>query len=126
MKTILLNDWKDKDVKEVISEFYDGEYIQRKKDLFVNDEILGIDAIFGSYSYESYDGDAFVLLRKNGELFEVNGSHCSCYGLEGQWKLEKTSKESIQRRIDKDKYLGTDGYKVNLYRNELIDFLKDI
>lgn len=26
------------------------------------------------------DSSAFIVFRKGGELYEVNGSHCSCYG----------------------------------------------
>ena len=50
------------------------------------DEIL-----FASYGGCSYAGDALVLFERDGKLFEVNGSHGSCYGLEGQWNPEETS-----------------------------------
>ena len=58
------------------------------------DEIISdlTDAEILISEYEGgYDGVAFVLYRKNGKLFEVNGSHCSCFGLEGQWAPEETS-----------------------------------
>ena len=38
------------------------------------------------YGYGSYDGQSLVIFEKDGQLYEVNGSHCSCYGLEGQWR----------------------------------------
>jgi hypothetical protein len=43
------------------------------------------------------DSSSFFLLREKGtkNLFEVHGSHCSCYGFEGQFKPEPTSKEYI-------------------------------
>lgn len=52
------------------------------------------------YSYECYEGNAFALIYKpdTGELFEVNGGHCSCDGLEGQWSLEATSFAALQAR----------------------------
>lgn len=53
------------------------------------------------YGSGSYDGCAFVLYKNNGKLFEVNGSHCSCNGLEGQWYPEKTTWEALKnRKID--------------------------
>lgn len=40
------------------------------------------------YDNADYQGEAFVLVEKDGKLFEVNASYCSCNGLEGQWTLE--------------------------------------
>ncbi len=54
--------------------------------------------LFASYGGGSYDGDAFVLFEENGKLYEVHGSHCSCYGLEGQWKPEETSIEALRKK----------------------------
>lgn len=50
-----------------------------------------IDILYAQYGYVSYEGYAHVIFRKDGKLFEVNGSHCSCYGLGGQWEPEETS-----------------------------------
>lgn len=55
------------------------------------------------YGYGSYCGDSFVLYRQSGKLYEVNGSHCSCYGLEGQWDPEETTVAALRmRKIDPD------------------------
>ena len=62
-------------------------------DFPTEDEIL-----FAYYVDENYSGDAFVLFEKNGKLFEVHGSHCSCYGLEDQWHPEETSWEALAIR----------------------------
>lgn len=44
------------------------------------------DAQFIYAYYESdYGGSFGCLYAQNNQLFEVHGSHCSCYGLEGQW-----------------------------------------
>jgi hypothetical protein len=59
------------------------------------------------YGYGSYDGSSIVIFEKDGKLWEVNGSHCSCYGLEGQWKPEETSWAALGMRDLDDKY--TDG-----------------
>lgn len=45
-----------------------------------------------------YDGCALVVYEKGGTLFEVNGGHCSCYDLEGQWSPEETSVDSLRLR----------------------------
>lgn len=45
------------------------------------------------YNQESWEGDAYVLFERYGKLYEVHGSHCSCYGLEDQWQPEETSWE---------------------------------
>ena len=57
--------------------------------------------IVAAYEYEDYSGSAWVLFRgDDGELYEVNGGHCSCNGLEGQWEPERTSIEAIRLRKD--------------------------
>lgn len=56
--------------------------------------------LFAVYTQQYYEGDAFVLFEENGDLFEVHGSHCSCYGLEDQWDPEKTSVEALLHRLD--------------------------
>lgn len=63
------------------------------------DELAKIKFIYGYYSYEDYSGEAFVLFEKGGKLYEVNGSHCSCYGLEGQWQPEETLIAAIEKRL---------------------------
>lgn len=62
------------------------------------DEVKGIKVLLAWYEYEDYSGSAFVLFRKDRKLYEVNGGHCSCYGLEGQWEPEETSVEAILKR----------------------------
>lgn len=61
-------------------------------------ELEGYKILFAAYKYEDYSGSALVILSKDGKLFEVNGSHCSCMGLEGQWSPEETSLEVIRMR----------------------------
>lgn len=57
-----------------------------------------IDIVFAWYTYEDYSGDAFVLFTQGGKLYEVNGGHCSCYGLEDQWEPEVTSVAALRSR----------------------------
>lgn len=92
---IYLHDWAEKD--------YDGrEGVERLKyDFSITDEELsGVEILLASYTYESYSGEAFVLFRKNGKLFEVNGMHCSCCGLEGQWEPDEVLLEELRQRVE--------------------------
>lgn len=69
------------------------EFEEKGEDFPTEEEIL-----FASYEGGSYEGDAFVLFERDGKLFENHGSHCSCYGLEGQWGPEETSWEALAIR----------------------------
>lgn len=76
---------------------------ESKKDVLAQydadkDALDGADLLLAWYGYGDYDGQSIVLFRKKGKLYEVNGSHCSCYGLEGQWSPEETSIEAIMKR----------------------------
>lgn len=50
------------------------------EDFPTDDEIL-----FASYAPGCYCGDATVVFQRDGKFYMAEGSHCSCYGLEGQW-----------------------------------------
>jgi|SRR6478609_1240888 len=90
------------------------EYVN--KDLYEN-----VNIIFAFYTDEDYSGEAFVLFEKEGRLYEVNGSHCSCYGLEDQWEPSETSLEELKYRLVEGK-MG-EGYYGNKYGAELKQFL---
>jgi hypothetical protein len=63
-----------------------------------DDALTGATVFYASYTYEDYSGYAVVVFEKDGKLWEVHGSHCSCHGLEGQWDLEETNWEAIAMR----------------------------
>lgn len=79
-----------------------------------------IRILFASYGYGDYSGQAFVLFEESGKLYEVNGQHCSCYGLEGQWEPEETTLEALKYRLEN----GNFG-KSNDYDNDFADELKE-
>lgn len=54
--------------------------------------------LFAEYDSGGYDGTAFVLFERDGILYEVNGSHCSCYGLEDQWEPTMCTVASLKMR----------------------------
>lgn len=68
------------------------------------DALKGAVVYLAWYGYGSYDGRSLVIFKKNKKLYEVNGSHCSCYGLEGQWRPEETSWEALKMRNLNDSY----------------------
>lgn len=83
-----------------------SEFIQEFKNA---EDVIGAyeapaDALDGAtihlawYGYGDYCGSSLVVFEKDGQLFEVNGSHCSCYGLEDQWSPEETSWAALAMR----------------------------
>lgn len=63
-------------------------------------ELKGARIIIAWYGDGDYSGAAFVLFRRDGKLYEVYGSHCSCYGLEGQWDPEETSRAALKHHAN--------------------------
>ena len=61
-------------------------------------ELENCNILFAAYSQEGYEGYALVIFSKDGKLYEVNGSHCSCNGLEGQWEPEETCLMALKGR----------------------------
>jgi len=93
LKNVFLGDWSN--TSDVINDFGVTEV-----------EVDGYNIIVAAYETGSYEGSAFVLLEKDGKYFEVNGGHCSCYGLEGQWELEEVPEVALKHRVEK----GDGGY----------------
>lgn len=91
-------DWKGRDARAaLISNFEISE-----------SDLDGCEILLASYGEDGgWDGVAFVLFRRDGTLYEVNGSHCSCYGLEGQWEPEETSIAALIERLGAG-YFGRD------------------
>jgi len=58
------------------------------------------DVVFAAYDIDGYEGDALVVYRDGTSLYEVHGSHCSCYGLEGQWEPEAVERDALLKRIE--------------------------
>lgn len=85
--------------------FEDFENREEVEDQFRIKLSPSIKILFAFYENESYEGEAFVLFKENGILYEVNGAHCSCDGLEDQWEPEETTKDSIMHRLEKGRSL---------------------
>lgn len=84
MEAIYLGNWSDK--KDVENNF----------GVKLNDRV---HIIVACYEYGDYEGYAFVLYKEGRKLYEVHGSHCSCYGLEDQWDPEETTLKEIRHRV---------------------------
>ncbi len=92
---------------------YKGNF-KNKKDVKLefrcsDKEIVDANILLAWYGYGDYDGSAFVLFERDDKLYEVNGGHCSCYGLEDQWVPEETSVDALRYRI-KNGSLGKGSY----------------
>lgn len=62
------------------------------------DDVAGIELLFSVDDPGSYCGSALIVFRRGGKLYEVNASHCSCYGFESQWKPEETTLTELKTR----------------------------
>lgn len=112
---MLLHDWKDSDPLNPVAQFLGNEKYGRSE--FNSDiqwhtavivaatkkivePITDFRVLFGSYTYEDYAGNAFLLLAINGQLHENNGSHCSCNDLEDQWDPEVVTVKQLRYRME--------------------------
>lgn len=124
---VYLHNWKEK--VDVIADF-EGVYITNEDWSEENKKIIteilekykDVNILFASYGTDNWSGDAFVLFKENGTLYEVNGSHCSCYGLEGRWQPEEVYLPELENRLVKGTF-GEDDWSGNEFKAELIKFL---
>jgi len=98
---LLLEDLKSMSEAEVKSHLM-GEY-EAPSDLVNKLDILIAYESVGSWGCDS---SSFFLVKdkETGVLYEVHGSHCSCYGFEGQFTLEETSVDALKFRVKESKY----------------------
>ena len=78
--------------------------------------VEGIEIIYAAYDTPAYEGYAHVIFISNGKVYEVNGSHCSCYGLEEQWGPEETLVSALLSRPNVDERA----------KNNLKEYFKDL
>ena len=72
-----------------------------------DDALKGATVYLAWYGYGDYCGSSLVIFKKDGKLYEVNGSHCSCNGLEGQWEPEETTWKALSMRDISGEYEGS-------------------
>ena len=66
-----------------------------------------VELLYAGYDCYRYEGQAFVLFRERGKLYEVNASHCSCYGLEDGWRPEETTLKDMRFRLENGRAMFT-------------------
>jgi hypothetical protein len=90
----------------------------------------GVEILLSHYEAGGYEGSAFVLFRKDGKLYEVNASHCSCYGLEGQWSPEETTIAALRHRMSEGslgrEYSYGQSKGANIFAEELTKILYEL
>lgn len=91
--------------EEVANEFgrYDyncttGEFTPTEEAKVIIKALEGAELLFSYYTCEDDSGTAMLIYAKDGKLYEVNGAHCSCDGLEGQWEPEETDINALLMR----------------------------
>lgn len=90
--------------KIYFGEFKSKEDLEREFNITVDNENI----LIAVYDCPPYQGYAFVLFEKDGQLYEVNASHCSCYDLSGQWEPEETNYEYLSCRLED---ISEDGFE---------------
>lgn len=90
---LMLEDHSDVTSVSEIFDHLEGSWCVSK------DELSGLRLLVAYESVGSWgcDSSGWYLFRRetDGQLLEVHGSHCSCYGFEGQFSPEETSLEYI-------------------------------
>lgn len=62
------------------------------------DAVADAEIVYAYYGDGDYCGSATVLFQRDGKLYEVSGSHCSCNGLEGLWEPKEVSWDQLAMR----------------------------
>lgn len=84
---------KEEIAKEWSGTSWDGSGSQETLEILR--DLEGAEILFAEYEQGGYEGDSTVIFRKDGKVFETYGGHCSCNGLEGQWRPEETTIEAV-------------------------------
>lgn len=120
MPFLALEDLRDYTEKDVIGHFL-GEYQASDKDVEPYRVLVAYESV-GSWGCDS---NSWFLLqnKRTGKLYEVHGSHCSCYGFEGQFTPEETTFEYL---LSDHFHFCHGGYDSNAEGNfgEVKDWLK--
>jgi hypothetical protein len=98
----------------------------------IEEEVYPYNIAVARYDTPGYYGYADVVMwkiehhgRELGWMFELwyaSGSHCSCYGLEGQWEPMQVSLEQVKAWVDEDDYYNDD----DSYKSALAEFIKHV
>jgi hypothetical protein len=81
-------------------DFSNTEDVCRAFDIGYVDGVI----VFAAYEIDGYEGSADVLYIKDGKIYHVTGSHCSCYGLENQWSPDEMPIEALRHVVENGSY----------------------
>lgn len=85
MSGVFLGDWKS--IYQVVKDLEEAA-------------LLNHNIIVAAYYQGCYEGHAYVLAEKDGILWETEGGHCSCNGIEGLWHYAtQVNKEYLINRV---------------------------
>jgi len=102
-----------------LNEWHDGDEELLKKEFgLLADELVNVTILLATYIHDELGGEAFVLFRKNGTLYEVNASHDSMGRMTGQWEPEETLLKALRYRLEQGR-LGRAADGSNLFADEL-------
>ena len=107
---MFFDEWENCTAEDIFAEFEVGK-----------EEREGVEILFAWYNCPPYEGNAYVLFRKDGKFYDIVGGHCSCFGLEGQWDPTETTIEALRMRCEK----GSVGYGYEPDLAKLLDQLED-
>ena len=92
------------EVKQHIADQYAKTPYDKESAKVVYNELDNLDVLIAYESVGSWGCDStsfFVFKDKaTGILYEMHGSHCSCYGFEDQFGLEETTIEALKSRVE--------------------------
>lgn len=92
------------DYEDMKNDWFDLPYGDEERKSFQYPDTFPTEGelLFASYGGGSYEGDATIVWMRDGKLYESHGSHCSCYGLEGQFEPEETSVQVLASKGKKE------------------------
>jgi hypothetical protein len=91
-------------VKEHIADNYAQQPYDKESAKVIYNQLDKLDILIAYESVGSWgcDSTSFFVFKdkETGTLYEMHGSHCSCYGFEGQFGLEETTVEALKSRVE--------------------------
>ena len=106
-RRLYLNDWCEGSAQTLVEHFG-----------ITHADLRGVEILLASYNVDEYQGEAFVLFRKEGVLYEVNACRDALDDMRGQWEPEDTFIGALRHRLENG-HLGRGRGGVNLFADEL-------
>lgn len=96
------------DADDIADEFSGRSWGLGGDTVYPKPDLSNTEIAVAVYDGNGYSMNTFILFRntEDGAWYEVNGSHCSCYGLEGQWEPELVDPKAI---LIREKFVWTFG-----------------